>query len=189
MDTAYGQNRARPHRVHRPMANFRTNTASPFRHIDVVLVACVLAVSLFGALMVYSTTRGPTPPYDSGYLRRVLIFIVLGGAIMAGTALFDYRKLRDFWPFVYGISVFLLIMVLVPGIGSRTKGTQGWFQLPGFQLQPSELAKLGMIIGFAGLASQFRGDHDNGRVANLLGIFGAPIFLVLQQPDHGNTQV
>jgi rod shape determining protein RodA len=189
MDTAYGQNRARPHRVYRPMANFRTNTASPFRHIDVVLVACVLAVSLFGALMVYSTTRGPTPPYDSGYLRRVLIFIVLGGAIMAGTALFDYRKLRDFWPFVYGISVFLLIMVLVPGIGSRTKGTQGWFQLPGFQLQPSELAKLGMIIGFAGLASQFRGDLDNGRVAMLLGICGAPMFFVLLQPDLGTTLV
>ena len=108
---------------------------------------------------------------------------------MAATALFDYRKLRDFWPFVYGISVFLLIMVLVPGIGSRTKGTQGWFQLPGFQLQPSELAKLGMIIGFAGLASQFRGDLDNTRVAMLLGICGAPMFFVLLQPDLGTTLV
>ncbi|WP_426572169.1 FtsW/RodA/SpoVE family cell cycle protein [Aquihabitans sp. McL0605] len=190
MATAYGSSRnTRPHRVYRPMANFRTNTASPFRHVDLVLVGCVFAVSLFGAVMVYSTTRGATAPYDSGYLKRVLFFVVLGGALMGATALFDYRKLRDFWPFVYGASVFLLVLVLVPGIGSRTKGTQGWFQLPGFQLQPSEMAKLGMIIGFAGLASQFRGDLDNFRVVMLLGICGAPMFFVMLQPDLGTTLV
>lgn len=188
MATAYGSTRS-PHRVRRPMANFRTNTASPFRHVDLVLVGAVLAVSLFGAVMVYSTTRGAVEPYDSGYLKRVLVFIVLGSAIMAGTALFDYRKLKDFWPFIYGLSLFLLVMVLVPGIGSRTKGTQGWFQLPGFQLQPSELAKLAMIIGFAGLASQFRGDLDNNRVLMLLGLCGAPMFFVLLQPDLGTTLV
>ena len=190
MSTTYGSTRSpNRHRVHRPMANFRTNTASPFRHIDLVLAGSVLAVSLFGALMVYSTTRGPTEPYDSGYLKRVLIFIVLGTGLMAATALFDYRKLKDFWPFIYGLSIFMLVMVLVPGIGSRTKGTQGWFQLPGFQLQPSELAKLAMIIGFAGLASQFRGDLDNMRVIMLLGLCGAPMFLVLLQPDLGTTLV
>lgn len=190
MATTYGSNRSTGrHRVYRPMANFRTNPASPFRHVDVVLVACVLAVSLFGAVMVYSTTRGATAPYDAGYLKRVLLFVVLGTAIMGGLALFDYRKLRDFWPFVYGISVALLVLVLVPGIGSRTKGTQGWFQLPGMQLQPSELAKLGMIIGFSGLASQFRGDLDNTRVAMLLGICGAPMFFVMLQPDLGTTLV
>ncbi len=188
MATTYGSTRP-THRVRRPMANFRTNTASPFRHVDLVLVGAVFAVSIFGAVMVYSTTRGPVPPYDSGYLKRVLFFIVLGGGIMAATALFDYRKLKDFWPFIYGLSLFLLVMVLVPGIGSRTKGTQGWFQLPGFQLQPSELAKLAMIIGFAGLASQFRGDLDNNRVLMLLGICGAPMFFVMLQPDLGTTLV
>lgn len=190
MAATYGSTRSpNRHRVHRPMANFRTNTASPFRHVDVVLVACVLAVSLFGALMVYSTTRGPIAPYDAGYLKRVLMFIVLGTGLMGGVALFDYRKLKDFWPFVYGLSLFMLVAVLIPGIGSRTKGTQGWFQLPGFQLQPSELAKLGMIIGFAGLASQFRGDLDTPRVLMLLGICGAPMFFVLLQPDLGTTLV
>jgi rod shape determining protein RodA len=191
MATTYGAGTAnrRPHRVRRPMANFGSDPASPWRHVDLVLVATVLGVALFGALMVYSTTRGATPPYDSGYLIRVLIFVVLGSALMLATALFDYRKLRDFWPFIYGGSLLMLIAVLIPGIGSRTKGTQGWFQLPGFQLQPSELAKLGLIIGFAGLASQFRGDLDTGRVLMLLGICGAPMFLVLLQPDLGTTLV
>ena len=79
------------HPVRRPMANFRTNTASPFRHIDLVLVGCVVAVSLFGALMVYSTTRGPTAPYDTSYLKRVIMFMVIGGVVMGGVALLDYR--------------------------------------------------------------------------------------------------
>jgi rod shape determining protein RodA len=177
------------HTVRRPMANFRRNPASPFRHVDVVLVACVAAVTLFGALMVYSTTRGATAPYDTSYLKRVFMFMVIGGVVMAGVALFDYRKLRDYWPFLYGGSVVLLALVLIPGVGSSRSGTQGWFQLGPFQLQPSELAKLGMIVGFAGLASQFRGDLDTTRVAMLLGVCGAPMFLVLLQPDLGTTLV
>lgn len=190
MATTYGTRQGgRPHRVRTPMANFRADPASPFRHVDLILVATVLAISLFGALMVYSTTRGPTPPYDSSYLVRVLFFIVLGSGLMGATALFDYRKLKDFWPFIYGGTCLLLVLVLIPGVGSRTKGTQGWFQLPGFQLQPSELAKLGMIIGFAGLASQFRGDLDLRRIGMLLAVCATPTALVLLQPDLGTALV
>ena len=180
---------ANRHTVRRPMANFKRNPASPFRHVDLVLVACVAAVTVFGALMVYSTTRGATAPYETAYVKRVIMFMMIGGVVMGGVALFDYRKLRDYWPFIYGGSVLLLALVLVPGIGSRSKGTQGWFQIGPFQLQPSELAKLGMIVGFAGLASQFRGDLDNSRVAMLLGVCGAPMLLVLLQPDLGTTLV
>ncbi len=191
MATSYrpGLQPATRHTVRRPMANFRRNPASPFRHVDIVLVACVAVVTLFGALMVYSTTRGATAPYDTSYVKRVIMFMIIGAVVMGGIALFDYRKLRDYWPFIYGGSVLLLALVLVPGIGSRSKGTQGWFQIGPFQLQPSELAKLGMIVGFAGLASQFRGDLDNARVALLLGVCGAPMLLVLLQPDLGTTLV
>lgn len=177
------------HTMRRPMANFRRNPASPLRHVDIVLVLCVAVVTMFGALMVYSTTRGATAPYDTSYVKRVIMFMMIGGVVMGGVALFDYRRLRDYWPLIYGGSVVSLALVLVPGIGSRSKGTQGWFQVGPFQLQPSELAKLAMIIGFAGLASQFRGDLDSSRVALLLGVCGAPMMLVLLQPDLGTTLV
>ena len=180
---------ANRHAVRRPLTNFRRNPASPFRHIDLVLVACVGAATLFGALMVYSTTRGPTAPYDTAYLKRVVMFMVIGAVVMVGAALFDYRKLRDYWPFIYGGAILLLALVLVPGIGQSRSGTQGWFQLGPFQLQPSELAKLALIVGFAGLASQFRGDLDAGRIGLLLGVCAVPMLLVLLQPDLGTTLV
>lgn len=173
----------------RPMANFRTNPGSPLRHIDWVLVAAVGLVTSFGALMVYSVTRGPVPPYDTSFVKRVVMFMIIGGVIMAGAALLDYRRLRDYWPFIYGGSVLLLLLVLIPGVGESRSGTQGWFQIGPFQLQPSEMAKLGMIVGFAGLASQFRGDLDNTRVLMLLGLCGVPMGLVMLQPDLGTTLV
>lgn len=178
------------HTVRRPMTNFRRNPASPFRHVDMVLAVTTVLVALFGALMVYSATRGPVAPYRIGTGVRVLVFVVIGTVLMGALALFDYRKLRDYWPFVYGGCIALLIIVLLPGVGSSTKGTQGWIQIGSFfQLQPSELAKLGLIIGFAGLATQFRGDLDTGRVLMLLGLCGLPMGLVMLQPDLGTTLV
>ncbi len=173
----------------RPMANFRRDPSSPFRHVDLVLVACVGLVTAFGALMVYSTTRGPVAPYDTSFLKRVIMYTILGAVLMAATAMFDYRKLRDYWPFIYGGAMVLLVLVLIPAFGESRSGTQGWFALGPFQLQPSELAKLAMIIGFAGLASQFRGDLDTTRVLMLLGLCAVPMGLVMLQPDLGTTLV
>ena len=175
--------------LRRPLANFTRNPSSPFRHIDLVLVVGVVALALFGALMVYSTSRGTTPPYETAYLKRVLMYVVLGVVLMGATALVDYRKVRDYWPFIYGGSVVMLVAVLLPGIGSSTHGTQGWIQLGPFQLQPSEPAKVAMIVAFAGLASQFGGDLDLRRVGLLLGLCGLPMGLVMLQPDLGTTLV
>lgn len=180
---------SRPSTTRLPMANFRTNPGSPLRHVDWVLVVAVALVTCFGALMVYSVTRGPVPPYETGFVKRVVMFMIIGALLMAAAAIFDYRRLRDYWPFIYGGSVTLLLLVLIPGVGESRSGTQGWFQLGPFQLQPSELAKLGMIIGFAGLASQFRGDLDTPRVLMLLGLCGLPMGLVMLQPDLGTTLV
>ncbi len=190
MATAYRPQRVDGRQtVHRPMANFGRNPASPFRHVDLVLVGSVTLVSLFGALMVYSATRGPGPDFDASSGKKVLLFAVLGGLMMTGLAAFDYRKLRDYWPFVYGTTIVLLVGVLIPGVGSKVSGTQGWFQLGPFQLQPSELAKLGLVVGFAGLASQFRADLDARRVVVLLGLCALPMGLVMLQPDLGTTLV
>jgi rod shape determining protein RodA len=176
-------------RHRQPLTNFRFNASSPFRHVDVVLLGTTLLLVLCSAVLVYSATRGSAPPYVTSDGIKVLVFGTIGAVAMVAAALFDYRLLRDYWFVPYALVNVLLLAVLVPGIGKKTKGTQGWLALPGFQLQPSELAKIGMIIGFAGLATQFRGDLDLRRIGMLLGVCGLPMALVLLQPDLGTALV
>jgi len=152
-----------------------------------VLIGCVAAASALGLLMIFSATRGAEQPSDYSFLSRQILFIVLGVAAMVVTALFDYRKLRDYAPFLYGGAMVLLLAVLV--VGSSRRGTQGWFQMGPFQLQPSELAKLALIVAFAYLAAQFRHDVDLRRFGALLGVCLVPMALVMLQPDLGTALV
>jgi len=172
----------------RPIANLHHNPASHWRHLDLVLLGAVAAISGLGLLMVYSATRGVEEPYDTSFLKKQLMFVVLGGLVLGVTASVDYRRIRDFAPRLYGLTVLLLVLVKSP-LGSSQHGTQGWFQLGAFQLQPSELAKVGLIVGFAWLASQFRGRVDGRRLLALLVVATIPMGLVMLQPDLGTTLV
>ncbi|MBI2711180.1 MAG: rod shape-determining protein RodA [Actinobacteria bacterium] len=171
----------------RPVASLRRNPAAAWRHLDVTLVAAIGAVSALGLVMVFSASRGATPPYDYSFAVKQLLFLVIGALVMAAIVLVDYRRVRDVAPGIYGVTVFLLAAVLV--VGSRRKGTQGWFPLGPFQLQPSELAKLGLILAVAWLASQFGGDVDLRRFVALLLVAAVPMGLVLLQPDLGTMLV
>lgn len=172
----------------RPMASLRTDPASPVRHLDLVLVGSIGAVSVLGAVMIFTATRGVRAPYDLSFVRKQVMFVVLGSVVMAAVATLDYRRLRAAAPIVYAACLVLLAGVLTP-LGSRSKGTQGWYQLGPFQLQPSELAKLGLIISLAALASQFAGRVDARRLGALVLVAALPMGLVLLQPDLGTTLV
>jgi rod shape determining protein RodA len=171
-----------------PMASMRRNPTSPWRHLDIALLGCIGCVASLGALMVYSATRGAEEPYDSSYVKKQVMFILLGGLVMLGVAAIDYHRLRDVAPAVYLAAAVALMLVVTP-LGSRLNGTQGWFQLGPFQLQPSEFAKLALIVALAALASQFRGDIDLRRLGALLLVAAVPMGLVMLQPDLGTTLV
>ena len=75
-------------------------------------------------------------------------------------------------------------------LGSNIKGHQAWFQLPGgFTLQPSELAKFGIIVALAGYCNQYRGELDAWRITTILALAAVPIGLVFLQPDLGTVLV
>jgi rod shape determining protein RodA len=81
------------------------------------------------------------------------------------------------------------LLAVVSPLGSSSKGAQAWFQLGGFQLQPSEFAKLGLILALAGLAAQFRGEIDARRLGALLAMGMLPLLLIMVQPDLGTALV
>jgi rod shape determining protein RodA len=171
-----------------PASTLRRNPSAAWRHLDLVLVGCVVAVSLLGALMVYSATRGPVPPYQVTFLEKQALYVVIGFVVLAVTVAIDYRHFRDWALLFYGSGCALLLFVVSP-LGSKSNGAQSWFQLGPFQLQPSEFAKLGLILAIANVASQFYGEIDRRRLFVLLGLAGLPLLLIMLQPDLGTALV
>jgi rod shape determining protein RodA len=160
---------------------------SALRRLDWVLLATVLALSLIGTLLVWSATRGADP---RTYFVKQMLAIVIGLVLLVGTALLDYRRLRLYAPVVYGISVLGLIAALTP-LGTPVNGSKSWITLPaGYQIEPSELAKLAVIL----LAAMFLSDaHRNGvrpslrAVGMTAAIAVVPLVLIVKEPDLGVT--
>jgi rod shape determining protein RodA len=162
------------------------------RDLDLWLIGATLAITALGVLMIYSSTRerlrleGVDELY---FVKRQGAAIVVGLLVMALLLAVDYRRLRDYSVFAYVATVVGLLVVLSP-LGSNARGSQGWFALPGgFQLQPSELAKFGIIVALAGYANAHRGEMDPWRLTVTIALAIVPIGLVMLQPDFGTAMV
>jgi len=172
----------------------RARRTSIFAGFDPVLTAAVGLLLITGTLLVYAATRdwyaanGLDPQY---YLKRHVINIVIGLSLAWGTTIIDYRLLRAYTPYIWGLGVFLLILVLIPGIGTEINGANAWIPLPGgFQIQPAEIAKISIIIGISMLLSERTHTSDepsNTDVLKALAIAALPILLILLQPDMGTV--
>jgi len=166
--------------------------ATPLRHLDVVLIGATLALAGLGLVMVYSATQARTEQEGLSslyYVGRQAVWVVLGLIVMTVVMAIDYRKLRDLAPFGYLGMVFLLGVVLIPGIGTAAKGSQARFQLGAFQLQPSEFAKFFLILMLAAFCAAHREHFGLRRVVTAVVIAGLPLALVLLQPDLGTALV
>jgi rod shape determining protein RodA len=165
---------------------------SMLRDLDLWLVGATLAIAALGVLMIYSSTRerlrleGVDELY---FVKRQGVAILVGLAVMALLIAVDYRRLRDSSVVAYIATVAALLVVLSP-LGENARGSQAWFQLPGgFQLQPGELAKFGIIVAVAGYANAHRGEMDPWRLTVTIGLAIVPIGLVMLQPDFGTAMV
>jgi rod shape determining protein RodA len=168
---------------------------SPLRNLDWWLVVAVTALIGMGALLVWSATKqrmlnaGLDP---QAFLKRHVINAVIGLALGSAAALVDYRSLRAYAPIVYGASCLGLLAVLSP-LGSTINGAHSWIVLPaGFQVQPSEFAKVALVVGMAMLLGEKRDGEDSPRDADvlvLLALAAVPMGLILLQPDLGTMLV
>jgi len=172
----------------------RARRSSVVSGFDPVLTGAVAALLVMGTLLVYAATRewysanGLDPQY---YLKRHVINIIIGLALAWGTTIIDYRLLRAYTPYIWGLGVFGLLFVLIPGVGSEVNGAKAWIRLPaGFQIQPAEIAKISIIIGIAMLLSERTHNSDEPThqdVLKALGVAAIPILLILAQPDMGTV--
>lgn len=167
-----------------PRLSRRGDPAAAWRHFDPVLVTSVLLIAALGLVMVYSATRGEA----SAKWQRQAAFDLIGLGVMTVVAMIDYRKYRDFAPLLYIGTVLFLLGVLSP-LGSSTRGAQAWYELGVFQLQPSEMSKVALIVCIAAYCGAFRGEVDGQRLLSVLGLAAVPLGLIYLQPDLGTAMV
>jgi rod shape determining protein RodA len=171
---------------------------SPLRRLDWVLMAAVLALAVLGGLLVWSATRQRLA--DAGgdpqnFLKRHLLNLAIGLVLAAAATVLDYRLIRAYAPVVYVGSVVGLAAVLV--VGSTVNGARSWIALPGgFELQPSEFAKLGLIVAVAMVLGEKRDRNgvvsttpSDSEVIVVLALALVPVGLIMLQPDLGMVLV
>ncbi len=151
-----------------------------------ILIICVAALLSLGLVMLYSASMAQQ---GSRYLVMQLIWGGLGLVACVFTASLDYRKLKPYAFPVLGVTLLLLLLVLVPGIGMMKNGARRWFDLRVMSFQPSELAKLSLILALAAYGEQFRRQMATFKHGLLVpGIFIAiTLGLILKEPDFGTT--
>ena len=188
----WGAARSSPPR--RPRATARDlvmDRGGPVRTLDWTLQLAVLLLASIGALLVFSATRhsqlhkGLDP---AAFLKKDILNIGIGLVLGALAARVDYRSLRAYAPIVYGASIIGLIAVLTP-VGSTINGAHSWIVLPaGFQVEPSEFAKVALVVGMAMLLGEKRDAEDTPRdsdIAIVLALAAVPMLLIVLQPDLG----
>jgi rod shape determining protein RodA len=173
----------------RDVGLFRRKVDPVWRHVDLLLLLCAAAISALGALMILSATRGTDPDaYDLSFLRRQLMFEGMGVAAMVLVAMVDYRRWRDKAWLPYAVILVMLSLVLTT-VGTEQRGTQAWFQIGAFQLQPAELAKVVAILVVAAFLGRSEPPLRARWVGGALLLLGVPMLLILKQPDLGTAMV
>jgi rod shape determining protein RodA len=155
---------------------------SVLRQLDWVLVVVVAGLSAIGVLLVWSATQpsllaaGQDP---RTYLKKQLLWVVIGLIMMFVVSFADSQKLRSWTPAAYGLTLLGLLAVLTP-LGSDINGAHAWISLPGgLQIEPSEFAKVALILVVASVFSQQRWGARPGLRSVLLALAAAAPLMVL----------
>lgn len=138
-----------PHQASRPESIPRALAG----RMDLPFLLLTILLTVLGLVMLFSASF-PSANYETGdptfYLKRQGLFALLGLAAMVVMSRMNYQKLRRYSVLLVGISLFLLLLVLVPGLGINENGATRWLGKKGvLTFQPSEIAKLAVIVFFA----------------------------------------
>jgi cell division protein FtsW len=174
-------------------ASKRSRAANPPIEYSLLLTAtmCLLA---FGAVMVFSASSTTSVLGESGdgaeYLKRTLLFGALGLLAMRFLSVKGLGAARALTPGLLAASLVLLVIVLMPGVGVTANGAQRWIGAGPIQLQPSELAKLSLILYGAHLLAVRPKLTSNVRtMLPYLLVVGVACGLIVIEPDLGSALV
>ncbi len=168
------------------------------RNAAYMLLIVMLGLIALGLVMLASTSAMLAPSakpdvyakvYDN--LDKQICWVLGGGLVCAFFALFEYQKVLRHAPWVLGIACFLLLLSVLPHVGTKMNGSSRWLRYGGFGYQPSELAKLGLVLFLAwwmGKNQRRAGELWRGLVLPVLYLLPMLGLMVFQQ-DYGTTAI
>ncbi len=144
------------------------------------LVILVMAISFLGVLVIGSA--------NENYQSRQIAGLILGLVVMVVVSLIDYVWILNFYWILYGFSVFLLAIVLIPGVGVYVNGARRWIDIGFTNFQPSELAKILLIIFFANFIMKHEEDlNDKKTILKAVILVAIPLALIYKEPNLSTT--
>jgi cell division protein FtsW len=160
--------------------------------VDVFLLLTVVALVVFGLIMVYSASfiyAQERTGDGFAFIKKQLLMGLIGFGLLVSACRVDYRRWADWGYLALAASTVLLALVMVPGLGAKVGGAQRWLRLGFVNFQPGELAKFAIVL-FA--ARQLARKHDrlDRLAAGVLSQFLVPmpaLLLLLAQPDFGSA--
>ncbi|MCK5763579.1 MAG: rod shape-determining protein RodA [Clostridiales bacterium] len=159
------------------------------KNIDYSLLVLVIVIFIIGVLVISSATNSQIMGLTKQVKMQVVAFI-LGFIIMLFVMYFDYNTYGEFYKVIYIISILLLLLVYVPGLGVVRNNARSWIDLGVIDIQTSEIAKIGFIIFYAKYLESKVGHLDNIKDLIVPILVASPfILLLLKQPDLGSALV
>ena len=164
------------------------------RNVAYLLLIVMLGLIALGVVMLTSTSAVLAPSDMIGVysnLRKQLVWLGLGGIACVVLSRYDYQKLLKHAPWMLGMACLLLALCLVPHLGIKINGSRRWLRIAGWTYQPSEFAKLALIIFLSwwmGKYQRHAGEFKRGMLYPMLCL--APLFfLMVRQQDFGTTAI
>lgn len=156
-----------------------------WKNIEWGILICTILLIAIGMVALFSATQ--STEYED--LKKQIMWLVISIPIMIMVIWIDYEWIAKVSPILYGIILILLVAVLFT---ESINGASSWFNLGGFSIQPSEFAKIFVIIVFALAITkiQIKGKEELSRPTKLLlalSIVAIPVLLIIKQPDYGTA--
>ena len=160
------------------------NFIKPTNWISVYLIAMALGLTTLGLVMLFSA--GVVKEAHS-LLTKQLIWLALSVAIGMYVSFMNLQWLRSVTWWIFGFCVLALILTLIPGIGVKVNGAQRWIGMGPLRVQPSEFAKIGLVLAMAAFFSSHQRDIKSFVKGFLLPslIIASICGLIILQPDFG----
>jgi len=155
------------------------------KRLDASLLINAYIITILSLIFVYSATYQET----KSFFIKEIIWIIFGTVVFFGFSIIDYKDYAKYSKIIYAGNILLLILVYV--LGKEAKGANRWIDLGFFNLQPSEFAKIFLVLTFSEvLTSEYKEGIRNWKGILRTGFhIAVPFLLILKQPDLGTSLV